>query len=303
MGAEPMVTPRDWTNRRGAAIGLFVAIIIGSFMSILIRWSAVPTTTKVFYRVLFAAVLIAPIATTRYRDDLAALSKRDLLSVVGAGAILTVNLLAFFESLDWTSVAASVTLVQTQTIFVAVGAYFLLGETIDKSMITGILIAFIGVVLLAGGGAITAEIFAGDRPAYGNALALLAGLAFAAYLLTGRSVRQRVHLFPYITIVYLTSALVILFYALLVGAPLIGPFPTREWILFIAMALVSGGITQPMINFALRYLESSLVSVALLGLPVVSALYALIFLTELPGPVTLIGGVLVITGIYITTRP
>lgn len=297
-----MLTAGAWTNRRGAAIGLLAAVVIGSFTSILIRWSAVPTTTKVFYRVFFAALLIAPIALTRYRRDLTALSTRDYVSVAGAGAVLTINLLAFFESLDWTSVAASVTLVQTQTIFVALGAYFLLDETIDRTVITGILVAFFGVVLLSAGGAITAEIFVGEHPAYGNGLALLAGLAFAAYLLTGRSVRQRVHLFPYLTIIYLTSAVVILGYAVFVGAPLVGPFPAREWILFIAMAVVSGGITQPMINFALRYLESSLVSVAMLGLPVVSALYAVVLLAELPGPLTVVGGALVLVGIYITTR-
>lgn len=272
-------------------------------MSILIRWSAVPSTTKVFYRVLFAVVIVAPLALTRYRSDLWALTSRDLLSIMAAGVVLTLNLLAFFESLDWTSVAASVTLVQTQTIFVALGAYFLLGESIDRTMTTGIIVAFTGVALLSLGGAVTTEVFVGDRPAYGNGLALLAGIAFAAYLLTGRSVRQRVHLFPYITIVYLTSAVGVFAYALYIGAPILGPFPAREWILFIAMAVVSGGITQPMINFALRYLESSLVSVILLGLPVVSALYALILLAELPGPVTIIGGMLVLVGIYITTRP
>lgn len=298
-----MPTVSDWTNRRGAAIGMVIAVLVGSLMSILIRWSAVPSTTKVFYRVLFAALIVAPVALTRYRSDLTALTPRDIASITVAGAVLTVNLLAFFESLDWTSVAASVTLVQTQTIFVALGAYFLLGESIDRTMTTGIIVAFTGVALLSLGGAVTSEVFVGDRPAYGNGLALLAGIAFAAYLLTGRSVRQRVHLFPYITIVYLTSALGVFAYALYIGAPIIAPFPAREWILFIAMAVVSGGITQPMINFALRYLESSLVSVILLGLPVVSALYALILLAEFPGPVTIIGGILVLIGIYITTRP
>lgn len=293
----------DWTDRQEAMAGLVVAMVVGSFMSILIRWSHAPSTTKVFYRVLFAALIVAPVAVVRYRDDLRSLSGRDLLTVAAAGAALTANLLAFFESLDWTSVAASVTLAQTQTIFVAVGAYVLLGERIDRATVIGIVVAFVGVILMSVGGAVSAAVFVGERPAYGNGLALFAGVAFAAYLLTGRSVRGRVHLFPYIAIVYTASAVVAFVYALAVGAPIFAPYPPREWLLFLAMAVVSGGVTQPMINFSLRYLESSLVSVTLLGFPVVSALYALVLLAELPGPVTVVGGAMVLGGIYITTRP
>jgi len=47
-----------------------------------------------------------------------------------AGIALAVHFATWFESLSWTSVAASVTLVQAQPIFVAVGAWALLDERV-----------------------------------------------------------------------------------------------------------------------------------------------------------------------------
>ncbi len=58
-------------------------------------------------------------------------------------------------------------------------------------------------------------------------------------------------------------------------------YPPREWLLFLGMAVGPGVFGHTVINWALAHLESSVVSVSLLGEPVGSALLALLLLAEI----------------------
>ena len=279
--------------------GLALAIVAVSTSAILIRWSHAPSIVKAFYRVLFTSLLLLPVAVVRYRDEFRALSRRDLAVATVTGVVLSVHFVSWFESLDWTSVAASVTLVQSQPMFVAVGAYFLLGERVTNRTLLGMGVALVGVVVMSLGGLLSAA--PSDVTLYGNALAIVGAIAAAGYVLAGRSLRQHVSLVPYVTIVYSVCAVALLAVALFDGAPVaLTAYPPREWALFLAMAVGPGIFGHTVINWALKYVESSVVSVALLGEPVGSSILALVLLSEVPGPTTILGGAIILFGIYVT---
>lgn len=295
---------------------LAVAIVAVSTSAILVRWSHAPSVVKGFYRVLFTAVLIAPFAVTSHRDELQSLSWRDGAVAAVTGVALAIHFAAWFESLNWTSVAASVTLVQTQPLFVAVGAYLLLGERVTGGMVLGILVAVTGAAAMSLGdvvagaeladGALTIrwQSVGGGSPEstlYGNALAVVGAVMSAAYVLAGRSLRQRVPLIPYVTVVYVVCAATLLAVAVAGGTSLLG-YPPREWLLFAGMAVGPGLLGHTLINWSLAHLESSVVSVSLLGEPIGSTLLALALLSEVPSAATLVGGAVILGGIYVTTR-
>jgi drug/metabolite transporter (DMT)-like permease len=123
----------------------------------------------------------------------------------------------------------------------------------------------------------------------------------AVYVLVGRSLRQRVALVPYVLVVYSACALTLLVVALARGAPLSG-YGGREWLIFLALAVGPGLFGHTVVNWALEHVESSVVSVSLLGEPVGATVLALLLLSEIPGPTTVAGAVLVMTGIYLTSR-
>jgi drug/metabolite transporter (DMT)-like permease len=284
---------------------LVVAVLAVSTSAILVRWSGAPSLVKAFYRVLFTTLLLAPFAFTRYGSALRSFSGRDLLVACGSGLALALHFATWFESLRWTSVAASVTLVQSQPVFVAVGATLLLDERVGRTKAAGIAVALAGMVLMttAEGGS------AGPRPLYGNALAVVGAVMVAVYYLAGRSLRQRVPLVPYVVVVYGVCALAL--FAFVLGEVATGPralaptlfeYPTEEWLLFLGMAVGPGIFGHTVFNWALAHLEASVVSVSLLGEPVGSTVLALFLLDEVPGVVTLVGGAIVLGGIYLTTR-
>ncbi|AGB36732.1 DMT family transporter [Natronococcus occultus] len=277
---------------------LAFAIFAASTSAILVRWSGAPSSVAAFYRVLFTTAIVAPIALVWYREEFARLSRRDLGFAIVAGVALAVHFAAWFESLNHTSVAASVTLVQTQPIFVALGAALVLGERVNRETVVGIVVALLGATAMSLGDAGEAPI--SDATMYGNALAVLGAVTVAGYVLAGRSIRQRVSLFPYVTVVYAACSLTL---ALLVGAQghAYLAYPPREWLLFLGMAIGPGIFGHTIVNWALKHLESVVVSVTWLGEPIGATLLALVLLAEVPDAITVGGGLVVLAGIYVTT--
>jgi drug/metabolite transporter (DMT)-like permease len=55
-------------------------------------------------------------------------------------------------------------------------------------------------------------------------------------------------------------------------------------------------------NYGLRYLSAAFVSVALLGEPIGSTVLALIILKEIPATLEIVGGAVILIGIYLASR-
>jgi drug/metabolite transporter (DMT)-like permease len=116
----------------------------------------------------------------------------------------------------------------------------------------------------------------------------------------GRRLRARISLVPYIFIIYSVAALALIIYMLSAGQTPFGYRPiTYLWLL--CLALIPQLIGHSTYNWALRYMPASLVSVTTLGEPIGSAILAFFILSESPSALTLIGGVLILAGIYLST--
>lgn len=279
-------------------LGLVVAVVAISTGAILVRLSDAPSTVAAFYRVLFTTLPLLPVAVWKYRAAFRRLRRRDLAFATLSGLALAIHFASWFESLEWTSVAASVTLVQSQPIFVAAGAWLLLRERVTSRMVLGIAVAVAGMAAMSLGDLLGGTLV-GPDPLLGNSLALVGALAAAGYVLAGRSLRQRIALVPYVVIVYGVCTTGLFVAVLLQGEPLAG-YPTREWLVFVGLAVGPGLLGHTVINWALAHLESSVVSVSLLGEPVGATLLAVVVLAEIPTGVTVAGGLVVLAGIYLT---
>jgi drug/metabolite transporter (DMT)-like permease len=142
MSTDPRIPP---------AAALATAVVAVSAGAILVRLSDAPSSVAAFYRVLFTTLPLLPVALWRHRDEFARIDRRDLAFATLSGVALALHFAAWFESLEWTSVAASVTLVQAQPVFVALGAWLLLRERVTRRMIVGIAVAVAGMVAMSVG--------------------------------------------------------------------------------------------------------------------------------------------------------
>ena len=137
----------------------------------------------------------------------------------------------------------------------------------------------------------------------GDALAVFGAVAVALYLLAGRRLRQKLDVWPYVSLVYGVCFASLLAVSLAQGATL-GGQPPRELALFAAMAIGPTILGHTAYNWALRHVRAYVVSVTVLGEPVGATLLAALIpsIAELPGALTLAGGGVILAGILLTVR-
>lgn len=199
-------------------------------------------------------------------------------------------------SLSFTSVASSVIFVHVDLIFVAAISHFVFKERISRETLLGIGVAFASATIIAVG-----DSGLGEVSLYGDLLALVGSVMLGLYILNGRRIRQSHDLISYVTPVYATSA-VVLVLGSLATETMLAPFPPREYLLFLAIAVVPMIFGHTVYNWALRYVEASIVFISLLGEPMGATILAYIFLNEAPSILTLLGGAITLVGIYQCVR-
>ncbi len=301
------------TTGQRAIIILTLGIAAVSTAAIFIRFaqSDAPSLVIAAYRLGLAAVFLAPITLKQSLIDLKTVSVKARASIGLAGFFLAVHFAAWITSLEMTSVASSVVLVTTTPLWVALLSPFVLGERLNRSVWLGLGLAMAGGILvgLSQSCQVSTSGFACDdllrtgesRALLGNFLALFAAWASAAYMLAGRSVRPHLNLSTYIFLVYSTAAVFLVGF-MLIGGHKPGGYSPQTYVFFILLALIPQLLGHTSFNWALRYVPATFVALALLGEPIGTTILAVLFLREVPGPGELIGGVMILTGIYLSTR-
>ena len=288
------------------------AILAVSTASIFIRFAQreAPSLVIAALRLTFASLILAPIALTRYRDELRKLTRGDLLLGLLSGVFLAVHFATWISSLEYTSIASSVVLVSTGPLWVALLSPIFLKEPLTKPVLIGMLFALIGgtVIGLSDSCQIDNGLacppfseFVQGKAFLGNFLALVGAWAVAGYLIIGRRLRGGMSLIPYIFVVYGIAAIVLLGIMFTAGQSPIG-FSSMTYIWILLLALVPQLIGHSTYNWALRYLPAALVSITTLGEPIGSAVLAYFILSESPTVLTIFGGILILAGIYISSR-
>lgn len=278
-------------------LAMLVSIVAVSTASILIRWSAAPPLAIASYRLLFATIILLPFyirsgGIRKLRES----PRNDALALMAVGVVLALHFASWITSLSLTSVASSVIFVHADPIFVAAVSHFVFKERINRGTLLGIVVAFAGATIIAIGDA-----GIGEANLYGDLLALLGAVMLGIYILAGRRLRQSLDLVSYVTPVYAASAVVLILGSVVTGTRL-ATFPPREYILFIALAVVPMIFGHTVYNWALRYVEAPVVSISLLGEPVGATILAFLFLNETPSTLAMIGGGITLAGIYQCVR-
>lgn len=286
-------------------IALFISIISVSFAAIFIQSvsDGVHALSIAFYRLFFTTLLIFPFILfhKKTREEIRNIPKKTLLIMIGIGVILASHFAFWITSLDYTSIASSVILVTAHPVIVAPIAHFFLKEKLSLINILGISISLFGVSILVFGnyglGSLTIDSLEG------NILAILGGIGAGLYILGGRKIRKTVSVATYAFIVYSVGTIILLMICLTFKAPITN-LPTIDYGIIFLMAIISGIFGHTLYNWSLKHIRASFASVVLLGEPLGSTLLALAlpWIHQVPSEYTGIGGIIILTGIYLTAR-
>jgi len=293
-------------------IALITAIAAVSTASIFIRFAQedAPSLVIAALRLIFATLVLTPLALSRHREELKRLSANEIMLGIISGIFLAAHFATWISSLEYTTVASSVVFVSTGPLWVALLSPVLLNERLTRAAIVGLVIAILGGTLI---GLSDACVWASGlrcpnlrqvlqgRAMWGNFLALIGAWTVSGYLIIGRKLRAKMSLIPYIFLVYGIAAIALMVTTFVAGQSLFGyPAHTYGWIFL--LAVFPQLIGHSTYNWALRYLPAAFVAVTTLGEPIGSAILAFFLLQETPALAVNIGGVLILFGIYLGAR-
>lgn len=295
--AEDVSRATPAQDARHEQIGLLyvgVAVCFFSTSPVLIRWaadslSAIEITAG---RMLIAGVVVLGLAILR-REPLPPL--RIWPRYLAFGFVAALHFGLYIASLEYTTIAHSLALVYTAPIFVALFSRFFLQESISARQWFGVMIAIIGVAILAG-----------FEPAFdrnmliGDLLALGSAICFGLYSVAGRSQRNATPLFAYAGTVYTLAALWLLPFALYFFTP--GGYTVPAVASVTALGLLPLALGHTLYNAALRRTRATLVNLVATQEVTGGVLLGILIFAEIPGPLVITGAIVTMIGIVIVLR-
>lgn len=277
-------------------IVLSLGVIMVSFAPILIRLAEAPALSIASFRLGIAAIILGPVALIKERSALTSLSRVDILLTIVAGLALAAHFGFWIASLSYTSITSSTVLVTANPIFVAVCSHYFLRERINQRVRIAIITILIGMAIISGG-----DFSLGERGLFGDVLALIGALWVAIYYVIGRHLRSRISVTAYVGLVYTFAAVTIVIVSAISGTELSG-FSTKTYLWLLLLALGPQVLGHTSLNWALGYLGATVVAVAVMAEPVLASILALIIFNEVPTAANIIGGLIVLSGVYVVVR-
>ena len=279
-------------SRPAIAALVFGALVIGT-APILVRLAACGPAAAGFWRLAFAAPLLAILAIGPGSSRLGAPSR----AMVLAGVAFALDLLCWHYGIRYTSVANATVLPNLTPVLVTLAAWLVFNERPRPIFLVGMAVAIGGAVVMAAAGVETRP---GPEPHLGDVLSASTAVWYGLYFLAVRVARQA----------HATGR--VMLWSCLVGAPLLlaAALALREAILpatALGWAAVAGlGMAhvfgQGSIAWALGRLPAATASVTVLVQPVAAAALAYAVFGEQLTWLQALGGALALTGVVIAQR-
>jgi drug/metabolite transporter (DMT)-like permease len=187
-------------------------------------------------------------------------------------------------------------------IFITIVARFYLGEPITIRKIGGIIFGFSGVFLVISKGVFSLSIF-GFGSTFGDFLILISTLTWTAFTVGGRGFLSRFPPLAAITPIMIVGCLVTLPFTWLKWEwDILFHLSLSGWMSVLFLGIFCSGLAYLFWYSALEKKDSSIVGMYLYLEPFVTLIGAYLFLNEEIKWITLMGGGMILLGVYLATR-
>lgn len=296
--------PHDISDTRAGRVSGLVRValtgVIWGTIPLVLRAADGDPWVKVFYRVVFAAlvILVWMLATGRWRE-LATLDRTKRWQLATQGLLLTVNWLLFLTALDLTEVATAELLGYTGPVFVAALTPALTGERFDRRIIVPLALALCGIVVILAQNGLA---LGSPRQALGAALAAGSALTYAALLLRSKKILHGVSSGALMLGQYVVATVVLLpvvIYSYTHGG---APTSAGSYAALATLGIVHTALAGFVFFGGLRHIRADHAGILMYAEPVSAVIFAALFLAEPLTTATVIGGILVVLGGVLVAR-
>jgi drug/metabolite transporter (DMT)-like permease len=269
---------------------LLLAMVSVSSTSLVVRSVAtVPALVLAFWRMFTASGMLWGYSIIRPAGKLSPINKK---RIIFAGIFLGCHFACFFLGIRNTSIANATLLgcmAPIFTVFIAI----LQKKKINKMTYVGLIVAIVG-----GGIVQLGDISLNSANLFGNSIALLSALFLAITFVLAEEIRQETNSIVYGRSLFFVASITVLFIATIIGDSVLNFMPVDiPWFLF--LGLVPSIFGHNLLNYAVKYITPTAVSSVPLGEPIIASLFGLLLFGEAIPLGALLGGPVVLIGVYI----
>ena len=273
------------------------ALLVASFFfatsAILIRFATEASAISLtFFRLFIAALAMILFASAR--RSLRFLGRRDLTLVAISGVFLSLHFATFIFAVKETTIANATFLVNTSPVMLAALSPLIIKERTTSREAVSVLVAMLGVVLVAHAG--------NGFQAFGLAdlSALLAAFFVALYSIVGRYLRTSgVSTACYTSYVYSVAALVALLMVGVLGEAPFRMYDTQNFVAILGLAFLPTAVGHSLYNYSLGSVKTVTANLFPLMEPVLASLFAIPLFGEVPNQIQVAGYILILVAVII----
>ena len=290
---KPAAAPQQSLASSFALGALLAGATCIALSPIWVRVSDVGPTASAFWRVGLAVPLLWLLCAIAPRSATAP-GEGQWKLLVAAGIAFAGDLAFWHWSIKFTSVANSTLLANLASIFVTLAMWMICRQRPTGLFLLGLAAALAGVAML-----VRTSLDFSPTGLLGDALGVITAMFYAWYLLSVKGVRDRGAATLRLMAVTTTVTTVFLFPVALASGEALAPQSGTGWLILLGLAWISHSAGQGLIAYALAHLPAAFSSVSLLFQPVMAAVFAWILLGEPLVGLQVVGGVVVLVGIWL----
>ncbi len=270
---------------------IILGVFFVSFAAIFVKLIDIAPSVIAMYRLGIGGLILLPFALKN--KDLPTLKLNEFKLIFLAGFAISLHYFTWFTSLAFTSVTSSTLIICLEPLVALAIGFALYREKISLKQFIILLIALIGVSIVAWG-----DIYLSKEAIIGDTLSFAAVIFFVVYLYVSQNVVKKHSFIIYTSFVFLSAGLILFIYNFTRGYEMVD-YPLNDWLILLLISIIPNA-GQLIFNYTLRYVKSSLVATSILLEPIFATILAVIILKH---QIILlnhyIGGFIIIASVYI----
>jgi|TARA_B110000014_G_scaffold250854_2_gene227538 drug/metabolite transporter (DMT)-like permease len=282
-------------NSAWALTAILAGATLLGLSAIFVRWSEASPSITAFYRALFALpfLLLWVYFGTSKKKVSFNFEKKTWIFFILSGAFFGVDMALWNWSIYFTSVAHATLMANTAPVFVCLISFFILRNHIQPIFFIALILGLLGVIIVIGAGS-----GSNSSRLLGDSFGLFAAIFYAGYILSIKRLTVIVEPPQVLLVSTFFTALFLLPVSLIES----GDFFSSSylgWQILFGYALVSQVFAQGLITFGISRLSAHFSSLTLLVQPIAATIFGIVLLGEFVNKWQIIGGVVVLSSIYL----
>ena len=261
-----------------------------SFDALLVRLADTDASIISFYRGFFMGIIMLSVWLIKGEKDVIPKAKKDIFMILLIALISGVGTSLFVFSVKYTIAANTVVFLATSSFFGAIFSYFFLKEKIKKETALAIVFSFFGVFIIVGN----------SFSIGGNLLGDFLGILLAVFMGLQLTLLRKFSNFSHYFIIS-ASGFILMFIMFFVAE---NPFDISLHSLFWLFMMGLMQVTAMFLIYgATKYISSAEVGIFSTIETTLAPIWLWLFIGEIPPSLTVIGGIFVVSAIFINAYP